>query len=239
MDIKKYIPSQLLINGKIKLPNNFTKVKIDVGLSHNAPNSELWLNKNPNDLVVFGFEPNPKALSMLKGELEREGQGFANVLSLDKLNSNFFLMPLALGNENKLSNFYGVTNIDCGVSSLYKPNQWDYTQFQVPQFKLDTFLELFPFDQIPYISHIKIDAQGHDWNVIRGMVNHLDKIAYISYESTTRGQYQGVAEEVGHIHDLLIKNKFRQERKIGCDLIYFNENFNNIKDQIDFRLEGL
>ena len=89
MNIKKYIPSQLLVNEKIELPDNFTKVKIDIGLSHNAPNSEVWLNANPNDLVVFGFEPNPKALSILKGELEREGN-FANVLSLDKLNSNFF-----------------------------------------------------------------------------------------------------------------------------------------------------
>lgn len=237
MNIKDYIPSQLLTNGKIKLPSNFTKVKIDVGLSHNAPNSEVWLNANPKDLVVFGFEPNPKAQSILKGELEREGQ-FANVLSLNKLNSNFFLMPLALGNEDKLSNFYGVTNIDCGVSSLYKPKKWTYTEVQVPQFKLDTFLELFPFDQIPYISHIKIDAQGHDWNIIRGMVNHLDKIAYISYESTTRGQYQGVTEEVGPIHDLLIEKNFKRERKIRYDLIYFNKNFYRIKNQIDFRLEG-
>jgi FkbM family methyltransferase len=180
MNIKKYIPSQLLINDKIKLPNNFTQVKIDIGLSHNAPNSEVWLNRNPNSLIVFGFEPNPKALNILRGYLKRD-EKFEYVLSLDKLNNNFFLIPLALGNENKSSNFYSVTSIDCGVSSLYKPTQWDYTQFQVPQFKLDTFLELFPFNQIPYISHIKIDAQGHDWNIIKGMVNHLNKIAYISY----------------------------------------------------------
>lgn len=238
MNIKKYIPSQLLVDGRIKLPNNFTQVKIDIGLSHNAPNSEVWLNRNPNNLAIFGFEPNPKAISILKGELEREGK-FDNILSLDKLNNSFFLIPLALGNEDKLSNFYGAQNIDCGVSSLYKSNQWDYTEFQVPQFKLDTFLELFPFNQIPYISHIKIDAQGHDWNIIKGMVNHLDKIVYISYESTTNGQYQGVMEEVGYVHDLLIEKGFKYEGRMGLDLIYFNEKFDFIKDQIDFYLEGL
>jgi hypothetical protein len=71
------------------------------------------------------------------------------------------------------------------------------------------------------------------------MVNHLDKIVYISYESTTNGQYQGVMEEVGYIHGLLIENGFKCEGRIGLDLIYFNEKFSNIKDQIDFNLEGL
>ena len=71
------------------------------------------------------------------------------------------------------------------------------------------------------------------------MVNHLDKIVYISYESTTNGQYQGVMEEVGYVHDLLIEKGFKYEGRMGLDLIYFNEKFDFIKDQIDFYLEGL
>jgi len=74
--------------GKMILPSTAKRIKMDIGLSHNAPNSEVWLrqwvipfvdNFENNifafvqvfptqirklcrrfpDMVVFGFEPNP------------------------------------------------------------------------------------------------------------------------------------------------------------------------------------
>jgi hypothetical protein len=44
-----------------KIPLNKKRVKIDIGLSYNAPQSQVWF-KNDNDdddLYIFGFEPNP------------------------------------------------------------------------------------------------------------------------------------------------------------------------------------
>ena len=54
---------------KIKIPAGFSRIKIDVGLSSNAPQSEMWLRRDP-DLLVFGFLP-----SKLPGSLHG-GLGF-------------------------------------------------------------------------------------------------------------------------------------------------------------------
>ena len=43
-------------NHKIKLPKWCKRIKIDIGLSDNAPQTRIWL-ENQSDLIVFGFEP--------------------------------------------------------------------------------------------------------------------------------------------------------------------------------------
>ena len=44
------------INNKIKIPDWCKRIKIDIGLSENAPQTRVWL-ENQDDLLVFGFEP--------------------------------------------------------------------------------------------------------------------------------------------------------------------------------------
>ena len=53
-------------NDRIYIPNNIKKVKLDIGLSINAPHSYQWLKQEPDDLLVFGFEPNPESVSSIK-----------------------------------------------------------------------------------------------------------------------------------------------------------------------------
>ena len=38
---------------------NINKIKIDIGLSYNVPQSKVWLDHDQN-LMVIGFEPNPE-----------------------------------------------------------------------------------------------------------------------------------------------------------------------------------
>jgi len=45
---------------KFDIPDKCIHVKLDIGLSYNAPQSQSWLSKEPN-LMVFGFEPNPES----------------------------------------------------------------------------------------------------------------------------------------------------------------------------------
>ena len=52
-------------NNKIKLNKNIEHVKIDIGLSHHAPHSGIWLDKQKH-LQVFGFEPYPKHIEYIK-----------------------------------------------------------------------------------------------------------------------------------------------------------------------------
>ena len=234
MDIKKYIPSQLLVNEKIKLPDNFTKVKIDVGLSHNAPNSTKWL-ENESDLLILGFEPHPESFKILRGTTRRIKHPRV-FMPLNQVDKTFFPINVALGNSEGIVDFY-TTSKDLGTSSEYKPTQFEHTKISVPKFKLESFLDFFPWDQISKIDHLKIDVQGGDWDVIRGTTKYLDKIAYISYESTTHNQYEGVSEDIEEIDSLLVQKGFKYEKCMwDCDKVYFNTKFDSIKDSINFTL---
>ena len=55
MEIKKFLPESYLKNNMVELPKGINRIKIDIGLSFNAPVSFEWLEKDPK-LVVFGFE---------------------------------------------------------------------------------------------------------------------------------------------------------------------------------------
>jgi hypothetical protein len=67
MEILKYIPKKIVENGKIKIPDWCEKIRIDVGLSHNAPNSQNWLESIDN-LLVIGVEPNKSSIKVILGE---------------------------------------------------------------------------------------------------------------------------------------------------------------------------
>jgi hypothetical protein len=76
-----------------------------------------------------------------------------------------------------------ITDKDSGSSSLLDSTDliqstWEY----VPVFKLDNFIEFIDFERFEYIEHVKIDAQGMDFEVIRGAKKYLDKIFFITAE---------------------------------------------------------
>jgi hypothetical protein len=50
---------------------------------------------------------------------------------------------------------------------------------------LNEFLEYFPFDVVSYISHLKIDVQGADIQVLEGGLKFLDRIMSITAEVDT------------------------------------------------------
>ncbi len=52
-------------NGKIDIPLNIKRVKLDIGLSYSAPMSQHWLS-HEDDLLVFGFEPDLTSVSTIK-----------------------------------------------------------------------------------------------------------------------------------------------------------------------------
>lgn len=175
----------------IKIPLNITHIKLDIGLWTEAPNSQEWLKKEEG-LCVFGFEPCPEALGILKkGRLFRGENSYAVPLRFDSklpLKKNrFILMPFALGNVevNKYLDFY-VGN-DIGVSSFYKPI--DISKFpiksviKVPVISLKYFFDLFPWDRFKYIDYIKVDAQGADLDILKGAGSYLsDRVVYVTAE---------------------------------------------------------
>ena len=167
-------------NNKIKIKNTTKSVKIDIGLSWNAPHSIYWLERQ-KDLEVFGFEPVSENIKSVKNRIT---------------NKNFHLIPCALSNnkEKKDINFY-VTKNDMGCSSLFQPKVIPVKKvIKVPVFSLKHFFDLFPWDKMPIIEYIKIDAQGSDLYILKGAEDYLQKrVVYITAEPDGY-QYKGAEE---------------------------------------------
>ena len=81
-------------NGKIHIPEFATKVKLDIGTSLSAPNSEMWLQRE-NNLCVFGFEPNIHNVKILY-----EGQNYWPYhIKNERIGNSFFCLNYALSNK--------------------------------------------------------------------------------------------------------------------------------------------
>jgi hypothetical protein len=72
---------------------------------------------------------------------------------------------------------------DFGTSSLLEPITFPVTTTEkVPVWRLNEFLKYFPFHKIPIIDHIKIDTQGLNFEILKGIGLYLEKIACITLE---------------------------------------------------------
>lgn len=167
-------------DGYIKIPDWAKRVKIDIGLSENAPQSQRWLEKE-KDLLIFGFEPNPKNIEKIRS---RDSE-WSVTLHPKFINERVFLIECALSDvqQMQLIDFY-CTSEDPGCSSLLKPKEFEVgAVVQVQVWSLNHFLKFFPFHKIPYIEFIKTDCQGVDIDVVRGCSEYLDRIAIFTCEA--------------------------------------------------------
>jgi FkbM family methyltransferase len=219
--------------GKIKIPDWAKRVKIDVGTSVNAPNSENWLQKN-NDLCVFAFEPNPYNIKTIS-----EGQSVWPIhLKKERINHSFFCIETALSDKmNGFMNFY-CTEEDGGTSSLFKPTYFKLKDtINVPVINLEYFFNFFNWELIPYIDQIKIDAQSSDFNIIKGMGEYLsERIVYLDVETHTNNQYQN------HENPMDIKN-YMENHGFEClswgpNATFLNKKFKNIIHNINYNILG-
>ena len=193
-----------LADGKISLPANINSVFIDVGLSSNAPQSEYLLQNNQAS-IVFGFEPLPSNIN----ELISGTSQYQPALSTERINKEFFLIPCALGTRGAgaTAKFF-VTTKDKGCSSLYQPTMFSWEdEIQVPVYRLDEFLELFPFDKHGVIQFLKIDAQGADLDIVSSAGNYLSKILIVTTEITV-DQYAGIRNSTKKTVFLFVKRGF-------------------------------
>lgn len=226
--------SPLIKDNKIFLPPNFKHFKIDVGLSHNAPNSSLWLDSQ-DDVIVIGIEPNPLAIQMIKGEVPPP---YPTQYKLNKnyINSRFFLIPAALSNYNGKATFYAVKNnvdenmngYDLGSSSLNKPTYFEYNEITVEVIRLEELFKIFDWNSIPFISQLKIDAQGEDFKIVEGIGPYLDKIVNLSIETYVGDQYVNLTNDLNNIEKLLFDNGFVVTNKSTTDAHYFNTKYANL-----------
>ena len=168
-----------VVLGKILIPDFVTSIKIDVGLSGNAPQSKVWIDANPNTLI-FGFEP----LSMNIKMISEATSTWPIKLDPAYIGRRIFIIPVALSSKTQSHKLkMKITDNDSGSSSLLDSTDllqstWEY----VPVFKLADFIDFFDLERFEFIEYVKIDAQGMDFEVIRGARKYLDKICFITAE---------------------------------------------------------
>lgn len=173
-------------NKKIKLPDWCRRVSIDVGTSINAPYSEIWLSQD-HELCVFAFEPNPYNIKFLKNG----GNIWPIHLNPERINKSFFVSECALSNGNPRKSKFYCTDGDSGTSSLFQPTKIPVKEVvDVSVITLKHFFDLFPWDKINTIQHLKIDAQSSDFDIIKGCSTYLkDKVLEVTVETDTADHY--------------------------------------------------
>lgn len=180
------------------IPQNIKRIKIDVGLSYNAPQSQVWLEHN-HDLFVFGFEPNEENIaSLMSGNVQKRHPSHGTPISPQNM-ERFCLIPVALENvevETEMV-FYETAN-DSGTSSLNKPIESQLGAVKnvrkVPVFALKHFFDTFDWERFPVIEYLKIDAQGSDLNILKSAGHYLkERVLYVTAEAEMH-TYEGIFE---------------------------------------------
>jgi FkbM family methyltransferase len=230
--IEKDAPN-LIKDGKLIFPNWAKKIKIDIGTSINAPNSEVWLNGD-EDLVVLAFEPNPHNIKHLY-----DGEKIWPIhIDKSKLNDSFFVLNCALSNFTAHEMDFYCTENDGGTSSLYKPNHLSIKDvIKIPVITLDDVFINFDWDKFKYIEQIKIDAQGSDFKIIQGCINILKKIVFITLETSTGGHYN-LDDVHFNYDDFFIQNNFSLFSVDGANATYINNDMSHLKHEIKFFFEN-
>ncbi len=224
---------------KISIPEEVRHIKLDIGLSYNAPMAQRWLSEE-EDLFVFGFEPNLDSVSAIfMGAVKKEPY-HGDPLDVAYIGSRFFLLPCALGQSADPKVRLYVTKKDCGCSSLYEPVDFEIEKVvEVPRFRLSDFFDSFPFDTHPVIDYIKIDAQGSDLDIVKSAGDYLsERVVFVTLEAENR-QYKGTdnsEEEINHTMQSL--GFFRYSSTDVDDPTYVNVRFLDASKSIKIFQKG-
>lgn len=221
-EIENFIIKPLLKDNKIHIPENINNVKFDIGLSHTAVNSILWLN-NPhlNDRFVFGFEPNSfldpyRSVPQHKDRFKLINCGLSNV---------------ECAQEQKMF----INGEDPGQSSFYKPNWFvPITEVEFPVISFKTFLDFFPWDRFPFIEQVKTDTQGCDLDILKSMGDYITKVVYLEVESQTYdGEYEDTSSKKETQSYLEKMGFILTEETNEIDQTYVNSRYISVSKQLD------
>jgi FkbM family methyltransferase len=187
--------------GSIELPSWCRSVKVDVGLSFNAKMTFEWLERQPEDLVVFAFEPVQFNIQQIQAKMRLHPDP-------EWLYERLILLPIALGKEFGKRSFY-VTH-DTGQSSLLRPTKATVELVEMVEVvTLQAFNSLISLENMPYIDYLKTDCQGADLDILQGAGPSISRFVCITSESET-ANYEGSQNSLRHTKDYLSGFGFTQ-----------------------------
>ena len=227
--LAKFFLSVFDLKNKKKICNYFLEenkgkiqILIDVGAHHGE--SIRFFNRNFSIDKIYAFEPSIDNFKILKEKVK------------DIKNIKFF--NIAVGNKKGFINF--TNHYDSESSTIIKINQKSnyfkkknfYLDFfnnkknriKNSQVKIDTLENLIKIDEFKFIDLIKIDTEGNDFNVIKGLGNLITKVRFIYFEH--------------HFHDMLLKEykfndvdnflKSKNFKKVFKTKMFFRKTFEYI-----------
>lgn len=227
----------------LAIPDHITSLKIDIGLSYNVPQSQIWLENDPN-VFVFGFEPNSDSVSIIQaGNIVKKDACHGTPIKDEYLHTRFLLFPIALANVSEPTemDFYQMAN-DGGTSSLYRPTDSSIgpvkATTQVPVYALKHFFDALTeqnvWQRFPYIDYIKIDAQGADYQILLSAGDYLkEHVVYVTAEPEYMSYADCGENNTENITRYLESQGFERIRHPNTsDPTFLNKKFAHLKDAI-------
>ncbi|MBI5576918.1 MAG: FkbM family methyltransferase [Deltaproteobacteria bacterium] len=251
-------PETALKDGKFVFPDSVKIVRIDVGLSTHASHSAWFLDLH-KDRGSIGIEADPRCYdelihgSELLPEVKRlviDGQLIRhNGVNVATLGSRFILVRCAISDVRRYASlpFY-LTDAQLagenrqykvfGTSSLHVPSEshpsGGYRVADVPAIPLSEIIAAVP-DRFEFIEEIKVDTEGHDFNVLVSAGESIRKAVYVTVESgrTAPKHHHGI--------DVDSTNSTRSLIERHMENMGFRVDFEDSTDQryINIRLEKL
>ena len=164
-----------LARNNVLFPECVTKIKIDVGLSSDAPQSFQWLESDPN-VGVIGIEPLDFNVAAVKAKIQTHQDS-------QSLLPRFHILPFALGAKVEKRTIF-ITAGDAGSSSLFMPLSMDVLRKEiVPVIRLEQVLGFIDSVRFPMIDYFKTDSQGSDLEILQSGSNSLKRVAIVTAEA--------------------------------------------------------
>jgi len=179
------------------------KIYVEVG-SNTGTDTQRFVN---DDSIVYCFEPSME-LSF-------------NLWERYKHHDNVIVLPFAIDIENSIKKFNVAGTSNWGCSSLNNfdsniahkwPGRHDFMfthSYVVPTITLYDFINLY---NIEHIDYLWIDAQGHDFNVIKSLKDKINIVKEGRCEAAHNVTlYEGVNNNYQDIIDYLSNFGFESE----------------------------
>jgi FkbM family methyltransferase len=202
--------------------NNNIGLAIDVGAHHGETIS--FLIKNFKFKAIYAFEPNFESYKIL-------------IKKIDSLGKNIILVNKGVGirNEKKflIESTDSASATYCGFkrNSVYLKRKKLFFDFKVNKKQETQLLNLSTFvkkNKIKKIDYLKIDTEGYELNVLKGLNKHIKKIRLIHFEH----HYDDMYKKKYTFHDIhcyLSKNNFRKIYKLK---MFFRKSFEYVYENI-------
>jgi len=171
--------------------NNFLGLgyglRIDVGLSYNAPYLFEWIKTN-SKIIVLGFEPNHESFLKVYSELMKLPEGirsraFIFNFAIDDVTSLEIKDFFVTGNYN--------TEFDPGNSSLHKPiGLFKDLIVRIDKVKVISLFDVLNGINFHIIEFLKIDTQGNDLSVLKSLKEFNSKLFLVQAERDCTNWYE-------------------------------------------------